>query len=1216
MSLQQGSKKRDKRILSGTCPDPKCQARLFYPAYGSVSIECTECGQRHEQKNLQNVEEVTDPEVVLHNLLRNALLGVTGAPKKGTELVKVMGLSNYHCKLLSPILTRYGMDKQTGKAKLLREMNQGEMFDCFLLGDRAFLIEQEHVSTVGYGKDRSGSLIYLHDTLEEMKKANGNQECLIPVHVDGDGHCLVHAVSRALVGRELFWHALRENLKLNFKENLDRYKALFQDFIDAAEWEDIINECDPLFVPPEGVPLGLRNIHIFGLANVLHRPIILLDSLSGMRSSGDYSATFLPGLVPEEKCMGKDGQFNKPICIAWSSSGRNHYIPLVGIKNASLPKLPARLLPKAWGVPQELIKKYIQLEPDGSCIIGGDRSLQDKYLMRLVHAMEEVFMDKHAIHPSLVADVHQYVYRRTGVIGVQPEEVTEAARKAVIENRLHRCLICNALSELHVPPEWLAPGGKLYNLAKTTHGQLKADKNYSFPLNNLVCSYDPVNDVLMPDYKSTNLNSCSYCHGTSVRHIRGDGSVVYLDGDRTNTRSHGGKCGCGFKHFWEGKEYDNLPEAFPITLEWSGRIVRETVYWFQYEIEPSLNSNVYDVAMKLVTKHFPGEFGSEILVQKVVNTILNHTAKKNPDEYTPVSIDGAHAQRLEDVQEGQVAVDVQPPTKIILTGQKAKTLHKEELNMSKTERSIQQSITEHASVTQKKRTDKLKQVQKGQARSASPRPAQDGPSAPVTPTKAPYSPKCSKEKKIRVTTTDGRQAMLTIQTGTTFSQLQNSIAKEFSVPPDLQCIRYGFPPKELSPPIEGMENEPVPLQHGDRVTLEILKDPRQEEEEEEEAAAAAAHTASTSTSTFLSTSSHHSVRSEEPATSSRMTSRELQDHIDLEMSSLCLLATLMGEDVWSYAKKLPQLFQCGGVFYNIMKKDMGLVDGKHCTLPHILGKTFVFNAVEDRLELCVDAAGHFPVGPDVEDLVKEALNQLQSEVASRSREGSPSHGVLKLGSGGVVRKKSEQSHNVMAFQGKGHSLGTASGSSPPDQKSREKQISRKHSSGVDLSGSISKQGASLTKISDDAKELIRMAPGFVTVKDGRNLDPNVIEAQRKKLQEMVSSIQASMDKHLQEENIDDSLLADPAPRNADAGDSASRTESALASVKESVPETGGPELSGMEVAAIGRANLVKMTLPSASANRAQERSVVSEELEEMDSQDTELTGATEPMDHS
>ncbi|XP_067110054.1 deubiquitinating protein VCPIP1 isoform X2 [Osmerus mordax] len=1180
MSMLQGSKKKDKRILSGTCPDPKCQARLFFPAYGSISIECTECGQRHEQKNLLNVEEVTDPDVVLHNLLRNALLGVTGAPKKGTELVKVMGLSNYHCKLLSPILTRYGMDKQSGKAKLLREMNQGEMFDCSLLGDRAFLIEQEHVSTVGYGKDRSGSLIYLHDTLEEIKKANSNRECFIPVHVDGDGHCLVHAVSRALVGRELFWHALRENLKQNFKQNLDRYKALFQDFIDAAEWEDIINECDPLFIPPEGVPLGLRNIHIFGLANVLHRPIILLDSLSGMRSSGDYSATFLPGLVPEEHCKGKDGKFNKPICIAWSSSGRNHYIPLVGIKNTVVPKLPARLLPKAWGVPQELIKKYIKLEQDGSCVIGGDRSLQDKYVMRLVNAMEEIFMEKHGIHPALVADVHQYVYRRTGVIGVQPEEVTEAAKKSVMENRLHRCLICNALSELHVLAEWLAPGGKLYNLAKSTHGQLRPDKNYSFPLNNVVCSYDPERDVLIPDYKLSSLNTCNWCHGTSVRHIHGNGSIVYLDGDRTNTRSQGGKCGCGFKHFWENKEYDNLPEAFPITLEWGGRVVRETVYWFQYEVDVTLNSNVYDVAMKLVTKHFPGEFGSEILVQKVVNTILHHTAKKNPDEYNPVSIDGAHAQRLTDgVDPLQAAVDNQPPTKIILTGQKAKTIHKEELTMSKAERNLQQSIREQASVAQKRRTDQLKQEQKGQGRPSSPSGASEGSSssAPATPTKSSFSPTSSKEKKIRVTTSDGRQAMLTLQAQTTFSELQKSIAKEFAVPPAQQCIRYGFPPKELCPPKDGEENEPVALQHGDRVTVEILRGPE------------------VPSSVPRASSSHaslHSVKSDDPVTSSRTSNRELQDNIDLEMSSLCLLATLMGEDVWSYAKKLPHLFQQGGVFYNIVKKDMGLLDGKHCTLPHLSGKTFVYNAAEERLELCVDTAGHFPVGPDVEDLVKEALVQLRSETTSRSREGSPSHSLLRLGSGGVVRKK-EQLQNVTAFQGKGHSLGSAPpGSSPPEHK----PITRQHSSGVDLSASVSR-GPDLSDIPEDAtKELVRMAPGFVTMKDSRHLDPDMIEEQRKKLQEMVSSIQASMDRHLREQQ---SIAAAP-------GGSVERTGGARIPAPQS--GTANPELSSMDVSA--------EHLQREVGAKPGGRDASSEELEEMDSQDAEPTNVMEPMDHS
>uniref|UniRef100_A0A4W3GDQ5 Deubiquitinating protein VCPIP1 n=2 Tax=Callorhinchus milii TaxID=7868 RepID=A0A4W3GDQ5_CALMI len=1115
-------------------------------------------------------------------------------------MVKVMGLSNYHCKLLSPILTRYGMDKQTGRAKLLREMNQGEIFDCALLGDRAFLIEPEHIATVGYGKDRSGSLLYLHDTLEEIKKANDDHECLIPVHVDGDGHCLVHAVSRALVGRELFWHALRENLKQHFKMNLERYKALFHDFIDAAEWEDIINECDPLFIPPEGVPLGLRNIHIFGLANVLRRPVILLDSLSGMRSCGDYSATFLPGLVVEENCRGKDGQFNKPICIAWSSSGRNHYIPMVGIKGGPLPRLPLKLLPKAWGVPQELIRKYIQFE-DGSCLLGGDRSLQDKYLQRLVSAMEDVFLKKHDIHPSLVADMHQYVYRRTGVIGIQPEEVTESAKKAVLENRLHRCLTCGALSELHVPSEWLSPGGKLYNLATSTHGQLRPDKNYSFPINNLVCSFDSKRDILVPDYSLSHLTSCSWCHGTSMRHVRRDSSVVYLDGDRTNTRSAGGKCGCGYKHYWEGKEYDSLPEAFPITLEWNGRVVRETVYWFQYESELPLNSNVYDVAMKLVTKHFPGEFGSEILIQKVVNTILHHTAKKNPDDYTPVTVEGAHGRRISDFQDEQTA-DAHQPSKIILMGQKSKTLHKEELTMSKIERSIQQNITDHAAIMQKRKTDKLRQEQKGSSQPSSPGIIKDGPSsAPATPTKSSYSPSPTKEKKIRVTTNDGRQATLILQASVKFSELQESIAKEFNLPLHLQCIRYGFPPKELHPPKEGRENEALPLQHGDRVSVEILKDNK------EEVVLAA------------STSAVHSWKSDEPEASGRNVVREMQDHIDLEMSSLCLLATLMGEDVWSYAKKLPHLFERGGVFYNTMKKDVGLVDGKHLTLPHLPGKTFVYNGSEDRLELCIDPAGHIPIGPDIDSLIKEALNQLQSE-GTRSREGSPSsHGRMKLGSGGVVRKKSEQMPNVTAFQGKGHSLGTAS-SSPQLEQRHSRKLSTGSSSVTDVSYGIGKsspkQGASPPKSSSGDGELIRMAPGFVTMRDSRQLNPNLIEAQRKKLQEMVSSIQASMDKHLRDQNSEQSIPSDAQEaevQNTTSSLQIIRTGSSQTGVLEqpSVAPQIGHERLRMETTAIG---VEMFSHSSIATSKVQDGNLLNEDLEEMDSQEPE--GTVEPMDHS
>lgn len=384
-----------------------------------------------------------------------------------------------------------------------------------------------------------------------------------------------------------------------------------------------------------------------------------------------------------------------------------------------------------------------------------------------------------------------------------------------------------------------------------------------------------------------------------------------------------------------------------------------------------------------------------------------------------MTIDGAHAPLVSEPE----SQSVDPPTKIILTGQKAKTLHKEELTMSKAERSLQQSITEQAALSQKRRTQKLKQEQKMSEGRVSPDSSSPSSSAPATPTKSPLSSASNKEKKLRVTTSDGRQAMLTLQANTTFTELQKSIAKEFNVPPSQQCIRHGFPPKELLPPKDGEENEPVALQHGDRVSVEILMCKGLEDSQK-----------------TLNSHSHLASVDKSQETGSSRASRELQDSIDLEMSSLCLLATLMGEDVWSYAKKLPHLFQQGGVFYNIVKKDMGLLDGKHCTLPHLSGKTFVYSAADDRLELCVDTAGHFPVGPDVEELVKEAMLQLRSEAARGSREGSPAHSALRLGSGGAVLRK-EQLHGVTAFQGKGHSLGSSSSGSPPEHRG----VLRQHS---------------------------------------------------------------------------------------------------------------------------------------------------------------------------
>ena len=113
-----------------------------------------------------------------------------------------------------------------------------------------------------------------------------------------------------------------------------------------------------------------------------------------------------------------------------------------------------------------------------------------------------------------------------------------------------------------------------------------------------------------------------------MRRVLGSGVIQYKDGDRTKNLAPESRCQCGFKHFWQGQEYDNLPEQVPVSLEWNGKVVGEKVAWFQYETDPCLNSNGYEIASSLVQTPFPGEFGSERLVQKVVDTILQQTTKK------------------------------------------------------------------------------------------------------------------------------------------------------------------------------------------------------------------------------------------------------------------------------------------------------------------------------------------------------------------------------------------------------------------------------------------------------------------------------------------------------------------------------------------------------------------------------------------------------------
>ena len=53
------------------------------------------------------------------------------------------------------------------------------------------------------------------------------------------------------------------------------------------------------------------------------------------------------------------------------------------------------------------------------------------------------------------------------------------------------------------------------------------------------------------------------------------------------------------------------------------------------------------------------------------------------------------------------------------------------------------------------------------------------------------------------------------------------------------------------------------------------------------------------------------------------------------------MATLTGRDLWSYVQGMPHLFSVGGLFYEQVKRDLGLIEGKHCQLPSIPGKVII-----------------------------------------------------------------------------------------------------------------------------------------------------------------------------------------------------------------------------------------------------------------------------------
>jgi len=186
--------------------------------------------------------------------------------------------------------------------------------------------------------------------LEKRKLTNWHKDLteLRPLMTQGDGNCLMHAVSLGMFGvhdrqlnlRKALYRALTEKTAELFKQrwriqaaNINRGSAMTEEGL-KREWELIVEEASPVPVnisAPRPQFKYLGQMHIFVLAHILRRPIIVYaeskardisteDTIFELPPDERMDGIYLPLLLPREATR------SDPLALAFHSS---HFAPLV-----------------------------------------------------------------------------------------------------------------------------------------------------------------------------------------------------------------------------------------------------------------------------------------------------------------------------------------------------------------------------------------------------------------------------------------------------------------------------------------------------------------------------------------------------------------------------------------------------------------------------------------------------------------------------------------------------------------------------------------------------------------------------------------------------------------------------------------------------------------------------------------------------------------------
>lgn len=195
---------------------------------------------------------------------------------------------------------------------------------------------------------------HLADLLEAVNAENGGTvPALMPILVEGDGNCLFHAVSRALIGHETLYAVLRQAVANELATNRDWHvENVFSGAAEVFDDEMQLASENGTFVPVQ---------HLVALANVIKRPIVLLSSLEEMRLHPEAvgAAVYLPARLDPALCC------PNPLLLAWSSPARNHFVPLCRTRGGpAAPTLPPACRPPLGaclpnGHPDFSVERYI-----------------------------------------------------------------------------------------------------------------------------------------------------------------------------------------------------------------------------------------------------------------------------------------------------------------------------------------------------------------------------------------------------------------------------------------------------------------------------------------------------------------------------------------------------------------------------------------------------------------------------------------------------------------------------------------------------------------------------------------------------------------------------------------------------------------------------------------------------------------------------------------